>query len=808
VRIKHCRTLSEDNETLRKDNETLCNDNEGFRKDNETLCNDNEGLRNDNQTLCNDNESLRKNNESLCNDNQTLCKDNEGLGEGNRVIIEFKNTIGMKKIYCFMVSAAFCGNQAYSQNTEGNGVIREQELAPVEIVGYMLRNISYTDSMITVGAWNNLRLLDIPYSLSTLTSEMMKNLQVSSLNEVSKYMPSMQIEARGGLEVGRPQTRGFQGSVVECSRLDGLNIVSTTAYPMEQFDRFEVLNGIAGSLYGPASPAGAFNYSSKRVKDAPVNDVSASYQTLGVGTFHADLGRRYAVDGERKSFGFRANALYADGEGFAAYSSLNRVFVSGAFDARYNGLTIETHLSRYRYRQFGYPGGFSYGKDIELPKHIDPTRIGYGQEWAGMDLKTVTADANIGYAFGRWQITGGVLSQTVDRGMLNPGISLTGDDSIGYTLNASSAAGRFKVLSNRIAANGVFNTGTLRHNAAFGTSGFVWSIYNANSSRNIPLGKAGIYTPSTFPRPEQIPPVDGHYKGSKNTQQSIYIGDDIAFGRRFSAVLSLSYNLIDNESYTRTGDVASSYRDEGFCYSAALRYKPLDNMSLYGTYNDVIQQGAVAPTGAANENELLDPYRCKQYEAGCKISFPGIGAGVALFDMTRPFPFLDPADNVYKLQGVQENKGVELYGDAVVKRLHALGGITFLRPRLKDTGVEATSNTDVVGVPKVQANLFVEYRIAAPGDLSVNGNLHHTGAKAANDINTAAVDRYTTIDLGLRYTTSFLKYRIIWNLQATNLFNAKYWASIFPGSINGNGNSYSAFLGSPREIKASVRVVF
>jgi iron complex outermembrane receptor protein len=57
---------------------------------------------------------------------------------------------------------------------------------------------------------------------------------------------------------------------VECSRLDGLNFVSTTAYPMEQFDRFEVLNGIAGSLYGPASPAGSFNYSSKRVLDKSV----------------------------------------------------------------------------------------------------------------------------------------------------------------------------------------------------------------------------------------------------------------------------------------------------------------------------------------------------------------------------------------------------------------------------------------------------------------------------------------------------------------------------------------------------------
>jgi iron complex outermembrane receptor protein len=425
-----------------------------------------------------------------------------------------------------------------------------------------------------------------------------------------------------------------------------------------------------------------------------------------------------------------------------------------------------------------------------------------------MDLKTVTADANLKYTIGKWQITAGILSQTVDRGMLNPGITFTGDDSISYTLNASSAAGRFKVLSNRIAVNGTISTGAVLHNAVLGTTGFVWDIYNANSSRNIPLGKAGIYTPQTFPKPTQIPPVDGHYKGSKNTQQSLNIGDDITFNRHFSAMLSLSYSMIDNESYSRTGEVASEYSDNGFCHTASLLYKPVDNMSVYGTYSNVIQQGSVAPKGAANEDELLDPYRCKQYELGYKVSFPGVGAGVAIFDITRPFPFVDSEDNVYKLQGIQENTGVEVYGDVVFKRLHAIGGITFLNPKLKDTGIEETSNTDVVGVPKVQANLFVEYRLSVLGDLSVNGNVHHTGAKAANDINTASIDKYTTFDLGLRYTTSFGKYRIIWNLQATNLFDQKYWASIFPGSINGNGNSYSAFLGSPREVKGSVRLVF
>jgi iron complex outermembrane receptor protein len=698
-----------------------------------------------------------------------------------------------------------------AQNTIGKEKETDKAniLDSVEIVAYRLTNIPYTDSIIDVGPWSNLRLLDIPYSISTLTSDMMKNLQVNSLNEVSKYMPSMQIEARGGLEVGRPQTRGFQGSVVECSRLDGLNIVSTTAYPMEQFDRFEVLNGIAGSLYGPASPAGSFNYTSKRVRDYASNDVSISYQTLGVGTYHADISRRYDInDDKKKSFGFRANALYADGEGFVDYSSLNRMFISGAFDARYNKLSIETHLSRYNYKQYGYPGGFSYSRTIDLPENLDPTKTGYGQEWAGMDLKTVTANANIKYAINEnWHIVAGILSQTVDRGMLNPGISLVSGDSISYSLSASSAAGRFKVLSNRIAVNGLVYTGNVLHNLVVGTNGFVWSIYSANSTRNIPLGRSGIYSPATFAMPE-LPPVDGHTKGSKNTQQSFNLGDDIMFNKHFSTMLSLSYNLINNDSYSRTGERTSGYDDNGFCYTASLLYKPVDNMTFYGTYSDVIQQGAMAPKGSANEDELLDPYRCTQYELGYKAAFAGVGAGIALFNLSRPFPFVDPEDNLYKLQGKQANTGVEIYADAAYKNLHVIGGLTYLSPKLNDTGVEATSDKDVVGVPKLQGNLFVEYKLPFGYNLSVNGNLHHVGSKAANDGNTHYIDGYNTFDIGLRYTMAFLRTRIIWNLQAVNLFNEKYWASIFPGSINGNGNSYSAFLGSPREIKAAVRILF
>ncbi|MDR1938147.1 MAG: TonB-dependent receptor plug domain-containing protein [Tannerellaceae bacterium] len=716
------------------------------------------------------------------------------------------------------LATAFLSAGLFAQNISSDGKVAGKdtieyesfyELSEITVKAYRLKNTSYTDSIITLGPWQGLRLLDIPFSMTTLSADAMKNLQVTSINEVSKYLPSMQIEARGGLEVGRPQTRGFQGSVVECSRLDGMNMVSTTAYPMEQFQSLEVLNGIAGSLYGPASPAGSFNYSSKRVAGEPRHDISASFQQQGIGSVHADLSRIFK-DGN-KSLGYRLNGLYADGEGYTEYSNLNRTFLGASLDGTIGNLAVESNLGRYTYKQYGYPGGFAYGRNITLPENLDPARQGYGQEWAGMDLRTITANLRLKYAINnRWKITAGLLSQTVDRNMFNPGITVTSNEG-DYTAAVSYAAGRFKVLSNMIAINTYAKTGSIGHSLVLGTNGFIWSIYNTNSQFRAPLTSPDeeykLSNPKLFVQPA-LPLNDGHYLASKNTQQSIHIGDNITINKHWVTILSASYNLIDNESYRQTGEVNTTYSDNGISFTGSLLYKPVEKMTLYGTYSDVLQQGATAPDGADNKGVVLDPYRSTQIEAGYKIALPGVDLSLAVFRMERPFPFLDVTDNLYKLQGKQANTGVEVYGDASIQALHLLGGFTYIDPKLKDTGIEATSNTQVVGVPKLQGNLFAEYKLPIRGDLSLNGNLHYTSKKAANDMNSSWIDAYTTFDLGLRYTMLFSRTRIVWNLQATNLANKKYWASIFPGDINGAGSSYNAFLGAPREIKASVRVIF
>jgi iron complex outermembrane receptor protein len=79
------------------------------------------------------------------------------------------------------------------------------------------------------------------------------------LNTLS-YLPSVEVRDQQGYEVSRPQALSFQSSIAQNTRLDGLNIVGTTAIPTENLSGIEVLNGLGGALYGPESPSGVFNY--------------------------------------------------------------------------------------------------------------------------------------------------------------------------------------------------------------------------------------------------------------------------------------------------------------------------------------------------------------------------------------------------------------------------------------------------------------------------------------------------------------------------------------------------------------------
>jgi iron complex outermembrane recepter protein len=683
----------------------------------------------------------------------------------------------------------------------------------VQVTAKAVPASKYRADSVGAGPLGDRTILDLPFSLATIPGYLMENQQARGFSDVIKFLPSAQIEARGGIDVGRPQTRGFEGSVVQNSRMDGLNIVDTTAYPMEQFDRIEILSGLAGSMYGPAAPAGVFNFVLKRPTDAKTMTLGVTWESRGLPTARVDAGGRVGPNG---FFGYRTIFLYGSGTSYVEDSNRRRELASGAFDFHLTKRTVvELNGSHYLFHQMGFPGSFTYGtgKSTMLPDAPDPTRVGYGQPFSGMDLETNTGSTRIRHEFNaNWHLTAGVLHQAAKRtvdGLTNQFTS----DAGAYSVKASQSYNNFVTTSNLFYLNGHVRTGHVGHDIVLGSNGYDWRNYGSKSAPSYSLGTATLDAPVVFTEPVWTG-TGARYKSSDTWQQAIIVGDTVTLTPRWSVLLSGSMNWLNSRSFTANSSggytETSIYEKRGFSPIVSLMFKPTQSMSTYVTYANSLQQGDIAPTtGVNNPGEVLAPYRSEEWEAGYKVLVSGLELTTAVFRMHRPFAFTDPDDYVYKVEGDQVNKGVELMAKGkVTSDISVFGGVTWLDPRLEDTGKTATADKQVVGVPKFQANLMTEYQVPQLSGLSLDVTLHHSGRRAANDTNMAWVDRYSTLDCSARYTHQIGEATAVWRVAAYNLTDTHYWASIFPSSINGASGSYSSFIGAPRTIMATVQIGF
>ncbi|AYY76117.1 TonB-dependent receptor [Citrobacter koseri] len=703
-------------------------------------------------------------------------------------------------------------HSAHAANTSEDEIIVTSQ--PSADTTHAASGAGFKTNDIDVGPLGNKAWVDTPYSTTTVTKEMIENQQAQSVSELLKYSPSTQMQARGGMDVGRPQSRGMQGSVVANSRLDGLNIVSTTAFPVEMLERLDVLNSLTGALYGPASPAGQFNFVAKRPTEETLRKVTLGYQSRSAFTGHVDLGGH--IDDDNR-FGYRVNVLNQEGEGNLDDSTLRRKLLSVALDWNIQpGTQLQLDASHYEFIQKGYPGSFSYGPNIKLPSAPDPKDKNLALSTAGNDLTTDTVSTRlIHYLNDDWSVTAGVGWQQADRAMRNVSSKIINNQGdISRSLKDSTAAGRFRVLSNTATLNGHVDTGSVGHDIALSTTGYVWSLYSAKGTGpSYSWDTTNMYHPSEMYEKGDGKIITGgdRYKSSVNTQQSITLGDTVTFTPKWSAMFCLSQSWIQSQNYNKSGHKTGQIDENGLSPNAALMYKITPNVMAYVSYAESLEQGGTAPTNSdvKNAGQTLDPYRSKQYEMGLKADVSGMNLGAALFRLERPFAYVDPGDNVYKEQGNQVNNGLELTASGNVwQGLNIYSGVTLLDPKLKDTVSDTTSDKRVVGVPKVQANVLAEYSLPSMPEWVYSANVHYTGKRAANDTNTAWASSYTTWDLGTRYTTKISNVPTTFRVVVNNVFDKHYWASIFPSGTDGDNGSPSAFIGSGREVRASVTFDF
>jgi iron complex outermembrane recepter protein len=668
-------------------------------------------------------------------------------------------------------------------------------------------------SVDSVGPLGTTPILDTPYSIGILPEDLIENSQAVNFKDVSKYLPLVAYQEQQGPNILRPQTRGLQGGNFQNSKLDGMTMFVTVANAMEQFQQIEVVNGLSASLYGPANPSGMFNFVSKRPTEQWQREVTASYTSDSIGTVKADIGGpidRNAV------VSFRFNGVYGRGDGYVDGSRELRALGDLGVDIRpWEHGVLELNYSDYTLTDKGFPGWFTYGETIKLPPAPDPERVGYGQTYAGVDMRTRIASARIKQDFGSdWHLVAGVLNQDASRNINTPTNNITTNTGAYVTSFANGFAPRFVITSDTAYLNGNFSTWGIGHDLTFGTAGYRASSYTVvtpATAASARLGTASIDAPAIFPEPVNAPPnVLANYDSSDTYQQGFNLSDTLRLNEQWSVRAGSSQDWFHVNNFNNKGVQTTRYANHGVSPNGSLIFKPLANMTTYFTYARSLQAGDLAPGTAANAGQSLPPYRSTGYELGYKASLAKIDFTTALFRIERPFANIDPLDKVLKISGQQVNKGLELSAvGGLLDALRLYGGLTLLDARLEHTPLPATNDQIYVGAPKVKGNLLFEYRLPWVTGLVASFDYQFSGTRPVNDTNTVTAPGYTLFDLGARYTAPLMGVQTTWRLAVDNITDRHYWSTVAPSNLTGaNTGTLIAHLGSPRIVLASVSVDF
>lgn len=730
----------------------------------------------------------------------------------------------------------------------------------VDVSAGTVENAYRVDTVAQGGPLGTTPILDLPYSISVISRQLIDDTQSRNFKEAAKYLPLVSFQEMQGPEVLRPETRGMQGSNMQNDLKDGMGIAVTTPSALEEYEQIEALNGVGGPLYGPANPSGMFNFVTKRPTEEFLGQMELAYEGASVGTIHADFGGRL---GKRKLFGYRTNLLLADGQGYVDHSQLRRQLAAIAADYRPTGsTTIEGNFSYYNLYQHGYPGWFAYAptttalpvpgsKSILIPADApDPTLQGYGQSFSGVDLTSKIGEGRVKHTFNsNWHLVAGGLDQVSDRNIntaVNQLVDNNGDYK-SYLANAfSSLAPRFHVTSDLGYLSGNFTTGMIRHDVVIGGSGYRFATYAAVTGpgkvalctfagvceANIADPLVDVEPPGGLFSYAKTSPSTGLYISSIIHQQGINFSDAMTVGRWILRVAAnQAWTWTDN--YTDTSATSYSaikapggYLFQGVSPSASLSFKLAANMTIYGTFADSIQAPDVSAANSGsliiiNQNQALPPYRSKEGEIGYKLKLRRINFTTDAFRVERPFAnyvagLTNPVCGAqsgtanceaYEITGNQVNYGIEtMLSGRIFESLMLTGGLVVLNPKLTDTGIAATNNKDFVGIPDYKSNILAEYHLPKLKGVFFNFDWQHVGRRPIDDINSEFTPQYNLFDFGIRYSTRIAGKTTTFRITANNATDVHYWSTLGPGSITGQSSgSYLAHLGEPRLLTASIK---
>jgi iron complex outermembrane receptor protein len=209
--------------------------------------------------------------------------------------------------------------------------------------------------------------------------------------------------------------------------------------------------------------------------------------------------------------------------------------------------------------------------------------------------------------------------------------------------------------------------------------------------------------------------------------------------------------------------------------------KPWQHIALYANYIEGLQEGAMAPLTAANAREAFAPFVTKQYEIGAKVDFGRFAATLALYQIAQPSGFIDPATNVFGVEGEQRHRGVDfnVFGE-VTDGVRLLGGVAYIDSELTKTEGGVNQGNRGPAVPTWRLVLGGEWDTPFVPGLTVGSRVIYNDCMYIDPANTQRIPDWTRLDIGARYR---LNQTVIVRANLHNVLDKNYWDANAFGQI-------------------------
>ncbi|WP_311969878.1 TonB-dependent receptor [Pseudomonas baltica] len=617
--------------------------------------------------------------------------------------------------------------------------------------------------------------METPFSMTTYTSETVKNQQARTLGDLIASDPSVRATNPAGGRYEQFTIRGFSlfNSDVSYNGLYG--VLPTYTIDMEMADRVDVLKGPSQLINGISprgSVGGGINVVPKRATDKPITEFTGSYASDSQVGGAVDIGRRF---GGENQFGLRFNGVKQSGDTEWDHQSVDRQMYVLGLDFRGERLRLSTDIGHTERATDAPQERVQIGANAKVPDADDVHR-NYAQSWSQARTNdtfgTLNGEFDVNDSV---MVYGGVGARKSNHDFLRHAVSVTND------------AGDFSVLPRdftrdenvRTATAGVrnwFHTGPVSHEVNLAFSDFYMDFTNGGARYG--ASPSNLYDPVQTPTPINATRQDDKVY-TENRFTGVALSDTLGFiDDRVLLTLGGRWQRVKVDDWTNGIKGATAYDEEKLSPSGGLLFKATERLSLYANYMEGLSQGKIAPSTSINEDEIFAPFISRQIEVGAKYDLGAFALTAAAFRIRQPAYETNTTSRRFGPNGKRENKGVELslFGEPL-EGVRLLGGVMYIDSKLTHTTNGSYDGNRAPATPEYNINLGAEWDVPVVSGLTLTGRGIYSSSQYLDQANTKEIEAWRRFDVGARYAFKVDGKDVTLRGSVENVMDARYWSS-------------------------------